>query len=280
MEETVFASMRTRSKLAIATFLIFCLLTFLYTASRAGDTGKQPEDGIAMLSLLALIFSSAFLVVIWLQRTIHRRFSRKFANYHVRVPLPAPRSASPEIMRYRSFSLPIREEDLWPKDVLLYLVGGGPYSKAPVYGLPIIILKKDSLVVSGDIVSMEALADNKEVDTEFWNPDPEETYQVPVSEISRVLISHYGLMPILTIWVRDSRGSELMILKCSLTDLPKSIHMLVALAKEQGIISKRINSGTVLEKLIERQFKRVALNAIVTIKGRSLDDEELSRLVK
>ncbi len=273
--------MGLRRKLAFATFLAATFLTFVYSASIAGDTGKEPEDSIALLSLLVFIFASAAYVVSWLYATSHRRYSRHFSAYLSSAPLPDPNRVPPRILQSGESPSPVREDDLWPEGLMLCL-DCGPNSKSPVFGNPIVILTKEALVIAGS-GSDDRMPSQDELNGGFVTPDSGESFRVPTSDISRVLVAPQAL-EMLKIWVREPSGKERMILRSGMLTWPKSIRALIANATEEtgerlSPYKKGLKTRLLLGKAIERQFKVAALNATIASKGATMSDEEFTRLM-
>lgn len=178
-------------------------------------------------------------------------------------------------------NLPIAEEDLWPQGELLHLNGTHivGFWKSPVKHKPVVILTRDELII--------ALAPNKQAEAQtrqgyiFRAPDLKEAYRCPSMDISRILISHWGVSTALSIWIRNQDSREKKILKAVFIQIPSTIVTLAEEAAGQGLLKPAaLSSRHIYDMEIERQFRLAAPNARVTLRANRISDDVWNRLVR
>lgn len=281
--------METRDKLPAVIILIFLAIVFYFSAAAAGEMGKQPWDMLSVFSFTAILIIIAVLIGLWISGILKKRSLKKNATSLSRTLFPDTHKTLPEILRNPNLPLPVSEEALWPPGELLHLGGyervGWPSSYR------VASLTMEELLVSVPKASEVDVDDMPldQIDLEegytFEGPNLKYSLRYQTSDITRVVISHWGVTSVLEVWIRTpERGKKKVLSMSFVEDFPRSLVVLARKVREQGTANRvnwaLQNERKIFDKELERQFRRAAPNASVVLKGRSISDEDFSWIVK
>jgi len=252
----------------------FFILTIIALFILVSFTKGTPAETVVLASLLIGMFSGFGIYA----QIVYQHISK--------IPLEHQRS-----------ELPINGDDLWPKGQLIQLRGFDPsMTKSPVKYSPILILTKEGLII-GEEKGMEDVIEQLEHYPKAGTPsesafDSSTPYQGEVtdyllfrpSNIERIeLSSHNARFPLIEIWVRNEKGKVELLFKTFNAHTPKTMTKLAEKAIEQGLLDPtRLywEAKNILVKEMERQFRRIAIQAVITIKGTIMSEEDFRKLVR
>lgn len=119
---------------------------------------------------------------------------------------------------------------------------------------------------------------------DFYNGPIREVRSVDTKEITRVAISTSLLHNFLVVWAKGSKGRDrrILYLESPPSGIPRTIFSLVDQGMKRGILGPHRGTGlrAVFAREIERQFRRAAPQANVTLRGQQMPEEIFRKLVR
>jgi hypothetical protein len=190
----------------------------------------------------------------------------------------------------REMTLPVDGDTLWPQGKLLQIQHLNPGEvkrlslKSRVY---LVLLTRGQFTIAEQLnpeamplirVSEEPLA------YDFYDGPLREVHSLDTKEITRVAISTSLLHNFMVVWARGPKGQKkrILCLESHPSGIPHTIFSLVDEGMKRGILGPHRATGlrAVFAREIERQFRRAAPQADITLRGQRMPEEIFRKLVR